>query len=317
MSDLQDGAAPKTGGPGDEELDRVTPPLAGGQEIRVGAFLLVGAVAFMVVLFLMTDPATFRGRYMVATEVSDAGGIRRGDPVQMLGVNIGRVHQFDLSENGVLITLEIEGRWDIPEDSRTSLGSLDLLGGRTVQVIRGRSETSVSPGQILPGEAVVGVMGLADTLGEEARQTMSRIRALMADSAVTAVHGSLGELQSVLGDISEITQEQRTELSTLSSSLARSAGRVEDLAMREELDRSLARADSTLGRLQTASNSLANASGSLETILGRIDQGEGTLGRLLEDDNLYESLDTTLNEIAELARDLRENPDRYIRLRIF
>ncbi len=48
-----------------------------------------------------------------------------------------------------------------------------------------------------------------------------------------------------------------------------------------------------------------------------MEDGEGTLGRLSEDDALYESLDHALAEIGELARDLRENPDRYIDLRIF
>ena len=120
--------------PSEVELDQATPRLAGGREVRVGGFLLLGALAFGTVLFLMTDPATFRGRYMVGTEVIEAGGIRRGDAVQMRGVNIGRVHEFELTSNGVLITLEIEGRWGIPEDSHTVLGGLDLLGRPFVKV---------------------------------------------------------------------------------------------------------------------------------------------------------------------------------------
>lgn len=312
---MQAGAAKR--GPTDRELDQVAPALAGGREIRVGAFVLLGALAFGVVLFLMTDPATFRGRYLVVTEVTDAGGIRRGDPVQMRGVNIGRVHQFDLSPDGVVITLEIEGRWEIPDDSRTSLGSLDLLGGRTVRVIRGRSDTPIRAGDTLPEESVEGVLGMADVIGNEARQTMERMRALMADTAVTSVHASIAELEAVLSDLSEITEGQKAELSSLSASLGRSAGRVEELAMREELDRSLARADSTLARLQSASGSLAEASTSLAVILDRVERGEGTLGRLSGDETLYESLDTALEEIAQLARDLRENPRRYINLRIF
>jgi len=307
---------PSNAGPTDRELDRVAPRLTGGREIRVGAFVLLGAVAFAAVLFLMTDPATFRGRYLVVTEVSDAGGIRRGDPVQMRGVNIGRVHQFDLSEDGVVITLEIEGRWEIPQDSRTRLGSLDLLGGRTVQVFRGDSDITLKSGDVMAGESVEGVMGFADALGDEARQTMQRIRALMADTAVTSVHASIAELENVLGDLSEITQGQKDELSSLSASLGRSADRVEELAMREELDRSLARADSTLARLQDASGALAEASTSLAAILDRVERGEGTLGRLSGDESLYENLDTALEEIAELARDLKENPDRYINLRM-
>ena len=304
-------------GPSEAELDRATPRLAGGREVRVGGFLLLGALAFGAVLFLMTDPATFRGRYLIATEVTDAGGVRRGDPVQMRGVNIGRVHEFDLTPNGVLITLEIEGRWDIPEDSHTVLGGLDLLGGRTVQVIQGSSDGPLQAGQIMPGESAEGVMELAGTIGEEARSTMERLRALMADTAVSSVHKTILELEELIGALAQITEDQRADLSNLSSSLSRSASRVEELAMREELDRSLARADSILSEVQTASGSLANASSSLEAILDRIERGEGTLGRLSGEDGLYDRLDTALDEISQLARDIRANPDRYINLRIF
>ncbi len=303
--------------PSEAELDQATPRKAGGREVRVGGFLLLGALAFGTVLFLMTDPATFRGRYMVGTEVTEAGGIRRGDAVQMRGVNIGRVDEFELTPSGVLITLEIEGRWGIPEDSHTVLGGLDLLGGRTVQVIRGSSDRLVGEGQIIPGQSVEGVMEVAGAIGEEARLTMERVRALMADTAVSAVHTSILELEELLGALTQITKDQRADLSELSSSLSRSASRVEELAMREELDRSLARADSILAEVQTASGSLTNASNSLETILDRIERGEGTLGRLSGEDGLYDRVDTALDEISQLARDIRENPDRYINLRIF
>ena len=304
-------------GPTDQELERITPPLAGGSEIRAGVFVLLGVLAFGAVLFIMTDPAAFRGRYMVLTEVVSAEGIRRGDPVQMRGVNIGRVHQFDLSPEGVIVTLEIEGRWEIPEDSRTTLGSLDLLGGRAVQIVIGTSPNPVQPGQVLPGEATVGVMALADTMSAEVRHTLSQLQTLLADSTVAAVHASVSDLEALIGNLAAITEEEREGLSALSASLSRSAARVEELTGREELERGIARADSTLAVLQQAGASLSRATGSLETILARMEGGEGTLGRLSEDEALYETLDRTLAEIGDLARDLRENPDRYINIRIF
>lgn len=317
MSNEQRESAQKPDRPSDRELDRAAPSLAGGREIQVGLFVLVGIVAFVAVLFLLTDPATFRGRYMVLTEVSDAGGIRRGDPVQMRGVNIGRVDRFDLIDDAVRITLEIEGQWEIPSDSRTLLGGTDLLGGRTVQVSPGESGEALQPGQLMPGRSEEGVMDLADSIGQEARATLERVRILMADSAIGNVHSSIEELEALISTLSQITEGQRDDLAELSGSLARSANQVEDLTGREELGRSIARADSTLAELQAAGGNLSRASASLEEVLGRIERGEGTLGRLSGEEGLYESLDATLEEIRLLARDLRDNPDRYINLRIF
>jgi phospholipid/cholesterol/gamma-HCH transport system substrate-binding protein len=309
-----------TGGrqrPSEEELDRVTPSATGGREVRIGLFVLLGVASFLAVLFLLTDPATFRGRYMVATEVEDAAGLRRGDPVQMRGVNIGRVHQFELIPAGVGIVLEIDGRWIIPSDSRARLAGGDLLGGRTVEVIPGTSPEPLAVGAVMPGESVTGVMEIAEDLGAEARTTLERVRMLLDEEAVSSVHSSIGELEELLEALTEFTREQRVELESLSGSLNRSAERVEDLVSRDELDRSLARADSTLVELQEAGGNLSRASSSLETILQRIEAGEGTLGLLTTDEDLYRNLTETIAEFRSLAEDVRENPGRYIRLRIF
>jgi len=317
MSTGEGREAPRRNAPSDAELDRAAPRAGGGREIRVGAFVLLGIVAFLSVLFLLTDPATFRGRYIVSTEVEDAAGIRRGDPVQMRGVNIGRVHRFELVPNGVSISLEIDGRWPIPSDSRARLAGADLLGGRTVEIVPGQSPTAMVAGDVMPGESASGIMDVADEMGAEARVVLERMRDLLDATAIESIHGSIGELEELIGTLTAVTREQRGELARLSSSLGRSAERVEEIVEREEIDRSLARADSTLAQLQEAGANLTRATGSLETILGRIESGEGTLGRLTTEEDLYIGLNETLEEVRSLVRDFQENPRRYIRLSIF
>jgi phospholipid/cholesterol/gamma-HCH transport system substrate-binding protein len=303
--------------PSEHELDRVGPGAGGGKEVRVGAFVLLGVVAFMAVLFLLTDPATFRGRYIVLTQVEDAGGIRRGDPVQMRGVNIGRVHRFALEDGGVTISLEIEGQWEIPSDSRARLAGTDLLGGRTVEVIPGTSPQPLPAGGMMPGEAVSGIMDVAEDLGTEAQVALERVRALLDEEAVTALHASIRDMGELLAALTEVTREQRAELARISSSVGRSADRVEDLVGNESLDRSIARADSALADLQIAGGNLARATESMDSIFGRIEAGEGTLGRLVNDQELYDRMNATLEEILLLARDIRENPGRYVNIGIF
>lgn len=303
--------------PTEQELERVGPSAGGGREVRVGAFVLLGIVAFLAVLFILTDPATFRGRYVVMTQVEDAGGIRRGDPVQLRGVNIGRVHEFTLVDGRVTIALEIDGQWEIPSDSRTRLAGTDLLGGRTVEVIPGSSPEALPAGAMMPGESVAGIMDVAEELGTEAQVALSRVRALLDESAVASLHESIADLGELLAALTEVTREQRAELAQISGSIGRSADRVEDLVANEALDRSIARADSTLVELQSAGGSLARATESLDVILARIESGEGTLGRLSTDEELYERMNLAVEEVMLLARDIRENPSRYVRIRIF
>ena len=167
-----------TGRLSDEELLAATPRGAVGNEAKVGLFVLVGLISFIVVLFWMTDPATLRNRYMLVTTVDNAGGIRLKDNVLMHGVILGRVNDFEMVEGGrVDITMEIERKWDIPVGSTTVMGASGLFGGRTLEIIPTTSTEFYEPWDTLPGEGA-GERG-APRIGRRAVGP-SRLRARVA-----------------------------------------------------------------------------------------------------------------------------------------
>lgn len=302
----------------DEEVQRALPKSESVREVRLGVFVLFGLVSFVIVLFLLTDPATLRGRYIVTTNVENAGGIRRGDPVQMRGVNIGRIHGFEMREDGqVIIRLEVEGQWDIPVDSRTQLGGSGLFGGRTMQVIRGDAAEMVEEGDNLPGmgEVTGDPLSVVAELSDDAEATMARIQELLDSRTIASVRGSAAELDDLLGQLSAMVREQRGSIERLTSSLASTA---EDLdGAGPDARRAIARADSTMAVLSEAGRSLDEASAALSNVLGRMDRGEGTLGRLSTDDALYANMNRAAESLAALVDDIRANPNRYINVSIF
>src|SRR5881397_2977537 len=125
-----------------DEEDVPPPPVTRGRDraFWVGVFVIFGILAVLLSLFTFTDAALFRGRYIVTTYVPDAGGIRRGDPVQLRGVNIGRVQRFRISHDQVAVRLEIEGEYKIPADSKVMLKSAGIVGGTVADIIPGVSD---------------------------------------------------------------------------------------------------------------------------------------------------------------------------------
>ena len=159
--------APRAQGDGrltEDELLMALPARSANREAKVGLFVLVGIVAFLAALFTMTDVGTFRGRYYVTTQVESAGGMRRGDPVQMRGVNIGRVIGFNMLPHGVDVRSEIYDEYEIPEDSYAQVRSNGLLGGMVVDVAPGPSPERIEDGATLPGMAETGIMSAAGEL---------------------------------------------------------------------------------------------------------------------------------------------------------
>lgn len=302
----------------DEEILGATPAAASGREVRVGIFVLFGLISFVVVLFLLTDPATLRGRYLLVTEVENAGGIRRGDPIQMRGVNVGRVHGFEMQPSGrVAIEMEMEGQWRIPVDSRTEMGASGLFGGRTLDIQPGTSDRMLESLDTIPGTmgSGGGLMGNVDELSETASTVLSRIQILLDTGTVASLQGSAGEMEILLGQLSAMTREQRGTLERLTESLASAAEGMEGTG--PDARRAIARADSAMQVLTRTSHSLDEAAVSLRTLLGRIDRGEGTLGKLSTDEALYANMNRAAESLTSLVEDIRANPGRYINVSIF
>lgn len=293
------------------------------REIWLGVFVVFGIVAVFAALFTLTDASTFRGRYLVKTVVPEASGLRRGDAVQLRGVNIGRVKGFHMLPSGVEIRLEIEGDYAIPRDSRVELSSGGLLGNAIVEVIPGRAPERLAPGGVIPGRTAEQLTDAASRIAHQTGQVLDRVQALLSDRTIRSVEDSTAELSGLL-------DEQRVALADLSRSLGRSAANVE-VVTGPALQRSVTRVDAiTLRiaemtpRIDEALASLDRSSRAAESFFSRVERGEGTLGKLSKDDALYVDARRTMSnankaivQLGLLAEDVRRNPKRYLNLSLF
>jgi phospholipid/cholesterol/gamma-HCH transport system substrate-binding protein len=303
----------------------VQPTRSPRREVQVGIFVLAGILAVIAALFILTDPGTFRGRYHVITVVRDAGGIRSRDPVQLSGVNIGRVADLKLVEGGVRMSLEVEGKYTFPEDSRVRLTAKGLLGEMVADVLPGRSAEIAGNGTVLRSAdqdaglsgTAADLAGTAKTVGGKADTLLTRANLLLSQETIGSVHASTRELQAMLSALSALAADQRAQLSALSGSLRRSAAGVESAATRPELARAIARTDSLTARLDAATTQLQAASRSLAVVTGRIERGEGTLGKLSRDDALYTNLNAAVANLNQLTTDIRANPRKYLSVSVF
>lgn len=309
--------APAGGRVGQEELLAAMPKKSASREVRVGLFVLIGVVAFLTALFTLTDVGTFRGRYYATTIVETAGGMRRGDPVQMRGVNIGRVTDFEMLPDGVAVRMEIYNQYSVPEDSRVDIQSAGLLGGMIVDVQPGTSPQRVGEDQILEGSVGGDIMASAGDLGSQAEVVLGRAGELLSRDNIGGVGTSIDELQQVLRELSALASQQRQELSSLTQSLRRSAEGVESATTGPQLEQAVNNVESLTTRLDAATVSLESASTSLDEVLGRIERGEGTLGRLTVDESLYDNMNDAVSSIRQLAEDIQANPRRYIDVSVF
>jgi phospholipid/cholesterol/gamma-HCH transport system substrate-binding protein len=327
MTDREDSTPP----PLEENLP--PPPIARARDraIWVGVFVIFGILAVLLSLFTFTDAALFRGRYIVTTRVPNAGGIRRGDPVQMRGVNIGRVQRFKIGHDDVEIRLEIEGEYDVPVDSKAMLKSAGIVGGMVADIIPGTSDKMLGNGDSLPGASETSMTALATRLSTQVETVLNRVESLVDKPTIDNIHSSSAELNRVLKTLNATITEQRQVLRDITQSLQKASASAEKLTSAPEWDRSLKRVDTITEqaavitkRLDGVSTTLEKSSESMQAVLGRVDRGEGSLGKLTKDEKLYDRLsEAALNmnqasvNLSKLADDIRKDPKRYLSIKVF
>ena len=294
------------------------------RELWVGVFVLVGITAILTALFTLTDAALFRGRYIVQTQVQDAGGIRQGDPVQMRGVNIGRISSFEIGSAGVTVDLEINGQYSIPTDSKVELRSTGLLGGMVANVVPGAAAEVLGRGDTLPGSTGEGLFDQIDAMQGQTAKALNRIQRLLDEKTIDNVHESGDQFRQLLLQLNKVTAEQRREVGALTKSLRRSAEGLERTAAGPTLERAVQRIDTLLVQLETTISTLDRSMLATERILTGIDQGQGTLGKLATDDSLYHkvsaaaaSIKVAADEMARLSADIRQQPKKYLDMSLF
>ena len=299
------------------EREEAVPEQAGKRQVRIGLFVLGGLIATSVLLFWLTDPSIFRGRYRITTTVDNVMGLRTGDPVQMRGVTIGSVNDFELAAQGkdVVITLEIDGQWPIPEGSTTQLVQPGLMAPRTVEVLPGPGPGTIGRGDNIPGVARRGLLDDTEGLGEKGQIALDAIAEFLSGKNLDAFTGSAEGLSDLVAELSSLVESERENLAEVIQSFRRAADGLAEATgpeLREDLASLMARGDSAMGRINTTSENIERVAASLETILARIRNGEGTLGKLWASDSLFTDLTAAVESARTLMDDIRENPGRYM-----
>ena len=289
-------------------------------ELQVGALVLVSIIVLVWGMVWITSSGIGRGGFSFHVFTPDAQQVTAGDRVFLHGVDVGSVQRVGLAEGGVLLDVSVSPQVSIPVDSKASIQSAGFLGSQTVVLVPGHASGRLAAGDTIAAAPAAGLTAMASSLGEDAQSVLDRTKRLLADSAIDAMHSTARDLSGTMHDLRGLVDSERATLGRLIESLESTSSQLSSATSGPELRETLVRLDSLTGRLHETSRGLDASSRSLASILDKVDSGEGSLGKLVNDENLYdkvtaaaENLQSASEEIALLTRDIRERPERYLK----
>jgi phospholipid/cholesterol/gamma-HCH transport system substrate-binding protein len=238
----------------------------------------------------------------------------------------------------VLVKFLLSEDIDIPVNSIARAVSADLLGTKAVEIVMGNSKVIAKNGDTLAAETE---QGLKESFNKQIAPLQAKAEKLLGevDSAMTlfnmvlnprtrsnidqtfeSVRKAILSLEQTAYKMDDLVASEKPKLSSIltnlngiTSNLHKNEQKITNaLTNFSNLSDSLAKA-----RLGSAINNADKTLKELNMLMSRINEGQGTLGKLAKSDSLYHNLNKSAEDLDKLLKDLKENPKRYVHFSIF
>ena len=255
------------------------------------------------------------------------GGLQPGTQVTINGFNVGKVNdiKFKNSTGKLVVTFSVDNTFEFSKNSKAELYDTGIIGGKGIQIQLAMDNAALAKsGDTLQSEIKPGLTDLV-------QQRLAPLQ-LKVEGAVTNADSLLANFNEILDDRTKKDLQQSIHgLNELVKSFQNSADAVNGLLQsnKEELDNSIANINNITTNFSNLSDSISGAGlvntmkslestvANLDLLLAKIEKGEGTLGKMMHNEALYDNLSNASRELDLLLQDFRLNPKRYVNVSVF
>lgn len=303
------------------------------REVKIGFFavLMLGALYWGINFLRGQDLFNLSNTYYAAYD--QVSGVQKSSAIMVKGFKVGVISDimYDPAKSDkIILELNIQSKYKIPENSQARIYSDGLLGGKAMEIVLGNSEKCLVSGDTLHSYSDKGFLEMAgseleyfkqkaSSLVDNMNKTLVTVNSMLENNAeglsrtidnIAQMSGALNHLiDSEKGHLRSIIED----VNALSGVLKDNAGRIDGIISNvEAFTDSLAVTD-----IKSVADNINTLLGELHGTLDKLNNGEGSLGKLLTDDGLYDSLTEASNNLALLLEDLKANPKRYVNFSVF
>ena len=288
-------------------------------EVLVGLLLAATIVVAVLGSLWLARGGLSKG-YPLYAKFPWGAGLKQGQPVLLVGVNVGYVDEVDLHQDGILVTtLRIGKSYKVPLGSKATVIPNGIFGDQAVALTPERpNPRSFNSGDTVPiGPSTPGIAeltGKADSIAKSVNAVTTALQhEMVAAGGLRDMRLAIAGTNRLVNEFAAIASEQNRQLTATMTSLRRATGAIDP-----------AKVDSTINNIRTASANMAqmsedlkSTSGKLDLILAKVDSGGGSAAKLLNDPGMYNDTRALLARMDSLLADIKKNPKRYINVKVF
>ena len=266
---------------------------------RVGLMVVLGlAVTFAVYRYVDERSSTESG-YGVYAYFDDVQGLIAKSRVLVAGIPVGYIDSIRLEGNRARVDLRIEGDIELYEDASVTMRSLSLLGEQVLVIRPGTPGLPVIPdgGEIRVADTGVQTDDIIVTVNDIAQSvkkiTTQMERAFGTEEAGDRMQQALWNLSDALENIKEVTDEAGPRIVRIMENVELATDDLSQIIhkRRGDIDRGIEEVDDTIASIHRAADQLNAVLADIKEVSGRTARGEGTIGRLTQDEALIDEVE--------------------------
>jgi phospholipid/cholesterol/gamma-HCH transport system substrate-binding protein len=247
-------------------------------------------------------------------------GLKQGQPVLLVGVNVGYVDEVDLHLDGVLVTtLRIQKDYKVPVTSKAAVVPNGIFGDMAIAVTPSRPDAkSFKAGDTIPiGPPTPGIAELTSKADSITRSVNAMTSALehemVAGGGIRDPRNTIGATNRMVNEFAAVASEQSRQLTATMTALRRATTAIDPA----KVDSTITNFRSASANLAAMSTDLKQTTSKLDAIIAKVDSGNGSAAKLLNDPGVYNDVRQLLQRMDSLGADIKKNPKRYINVKVF
>jgi phospholipid/cholesterol/gamma-HCH transport system substrate-binding protein len=297
------------------------------REVKAAILVLSGVALFVYGYSFLKGNAIFKNTKTLYGVYQEVEGLISGAKVTINGLSVGKISKIDFLPNTtkILITMEVREELDFSNESSAMLYETGLIGGKAIAIVPVfNSKTVIKDGDTLKTTVKP---GLTELINRQIEPLQMKI-----ESMLTSADSLFAGVSNVLDNDTQSNLKKTLEnLSITTNNLNKaSLSAVEILDTNQKnLNHTFRNLKNTSENLKSITDSISNAQlshtirsftqtvESLNKIVSTIESGEGTVGKLINDETLYQNLAVASKELESLLSDLKNHPKRYVHFSLF
>ncbi|MBN1231967.1 MAG: MCE family protein [Candidatus Coatesbacteria bacterium] len=285
-------------------------------EIKVGIMTVIGIIVLFFGALYLNDQSLTRNKTRLTIYFNEAEGLNKGDLVKVRGVKKGQIEKVSLQNNKVVVSANIDNDISIRDDYEIQIRNLSLMGGQFLEINPGTGNKPADTNNLkgTPEGSVTRMLGEMVKIVIKLDTTINKINQILEKKDLDKLLSNTTELT---GNLNDVVIENRKDLKATVRNLRTLSVRLNSLITSPEIDM----AKKSFGRIGPQVEDLVikldRIADDMEYITSNVKKSKGTLGKVVNEDDLYKDLKQTVKEVKNLLEDIKKNPQRYIKVRVF